>query len=480
MFCLNYLSLSLQLIAVCCWLVQAKANPSPQTHQRVAVVKTAVQLPLFPKGVLENVLKFIMAGFKYSILLTPSSKYPKQSLPDDEKYNDTALYLDIFNGFMFDSEGNEMNGYQLEISNLDMSNIAIEPLTMSAYGWIPFSYMRAKPIIAEHIFPPLFHFASKEPFVKFRMYDRQSPLSKMETTNEEYFRWSEDYNANQLDNWMIHILAHVLDPSDNAPLIIFHWESHFFDIISSYQQSNEQQRPLTFDFMCDFTSTHNPVVSVVPYSFSRFSFNGQEEEVIAYFHGKRNGIYVDIGANDGIRHSNTYALEKYLGWSGLLVEPLKRLAKDLLLHRNIDKNSFLHACVYDKTFQAEFLEVTSGSGEFSGVADSWPWFANNAYDSPYSITKVPCFHIQDVLDAHGLEQVDYLSVDAEGADLIILEAIEWTRFSASVVSVECHEQTENEKSINNPNQEQQLIDLFMDRLQYKSYKRLGWDLMFFK
>jgi hypothetical protein len=70
--------------------------------------------------------------------------------------------------------------------------------------------------------------------------------------------------------------------------------------------------------------------------------------------------------------------------------------------------------------------------------------------------------------------VDYLSVDAEGADLIILQAIDWSKFSAGVVSVECHAKPEEEEKL------QSLIDLFMNKLQYRRMKRLGWDLMFFK
>ena len=35
----------------------------------------------------------------------------------------------------------------------------------------------------------------------------------------------------------------------------------------------------------------------------------------------KGGVYVEAGANDGIRQSNTLALKEALGWSGILVEP---------------------------------------------------------------------------------------------------------------------------------------------------------------
>ena len=36
---------------------------------------------------------------------------------------------------------------------------------------------------------------------------------------------------------------------------------------------------------------------------------------------KRNGYFIDLAAADGITGSNTFFLERYLGWDGLLFEP---------------------------------------------------------------------------------------------------------------------------------------------------------------
>lgn len=39
-----------------------------------------------------------------------------------------------------------------------------------------------------------------------------------------------------------------------------------------------------------------------------------------YFKNKLNGIYVELGALDGLMYSNTFFFENYLGWSGILIE----------------------------------------------------------------------------------------------------------------------------------------------------------------
>jgi len=56
---------------------------------------------------------------------------------------------------------------------------------------------------------------------------------------------------------------------------------------------------------------------------------GQDKLIIeTLFPGKTNGVFVDIGANDGVTFSNTYLLEK-LGWSGLVIEPIPSIYEQL-------------------------------------------------------------------------------------------------------------------------------------------------------
>ena len=47
---------------------------------------------------------------------------------------------------------------------------------------------------------------------------------------------------------------------------------------------------------------------------------GQDKWVVEFFNHKRNGYFVDVGAYDGVEGSNTFYLEKVLGWTGICVE----------------------------------------------------------------------------------------------------------------------------------------------------------------
>jgi len=54
-----------------------------------------------------------------------------------------------------------------------------------------------------------------------------------------------------------------------------------------------------------------------------------QQDIVARYVAISNNRYdkqffVEIGAGDGYHFSNTFILEKYFGWSGLLVEPSKK------------------------------------------------------------------------------------------------------------------------------------------------------------
>ena len=67
--------------------------------------------------------------------------------------------------------------------------------------------------------------------------------------------------------------------------------------------------------------------------FHRYSpftgLDGLDKKLIAIMGNLHGGVYVEAGANDGIRQSNTYFLAKRRKWTGVLIEPIPRLARQL-------------------------------------------------------------------------------------------------------------------------------------------------------
>jgi len=76
--------------------------------------------------------------------------------------------------------------------------------------------------------------------------------------------------------------------------------------------------------------------------FRKFnSINNIDKKLLKYLDFK-DGFYIECGANDGVNQSNTWYFEKTLNWRGILIEPNKKIFKDLKKNRscrNIFKNN---------------------------------------------------------------------------------------------------------------------------------------------
>ena len=69
------------------------------------------------------------------------------------------------------------------------------------------------------------------------------------------------------------------------------------------------------------------------YGPSKDSEHAEEWAIRDFFGNRRDGVFLDIGANHYRRFSNTYYLETVLGWSGIAVEPLKSFEADYVKFR---------------------------------------------------------------------------------------------------------------------------------------------------
>ena len=84
---------------------------------------------------------------------------------------------------------------------------------------------------------------------------------------------------------------------------------------------------------------------------------------------KKNGFFVEFGATDGVKFSNSYLLEKDFGWQGILGEPARGF------HERLQQNRGCHIetnCVWCSSGDSlVFSEPRDGS--LSSIAD----FVNN-------------------------------------------------------------------------------------------------------
>jgi len=153
------------------------------------------------------------------------------------------------------------------------------------------------------------------------------------------------------------------------------------------------------------------------------------------FHGRRGGVFVDIGAHDGEALSNTCYFERELGWSGLCVEPNPAVFGRLRANRRC---ACLNCGISDRAGTLAFLQLPGELEMGSGFVEHYdPRSAFAARPPPGARRlEVPVRRLMDVLAEHGMRRVDYLSIDTEGADFAILRSIDFSACDIAAVSVE--------------------------------------------
>lgn len=148
---------------------------------------------------------------------------------------------------------------------------------------------------------------------------------------------------------------------------------------------------------------------------------------------RRQGFFVEFGASDGISLSNSWLLEKRLGWNGILAEPARCWHESLTRNRTcaIDTD-----CVWSRSGeQLDFDEVSVG--EFSTLSEFSQSDGHAEARADKTSYQVPTVSLNDLLRRHGAPaEPDYLSIDTEGSEFSILKELDFARFNFKVITCE--------------------------------------------
>jgi FkbM family methyltransferase len=168
------------------------------------------------------------------------------------------------------------------------------------------------------------------------------------------------------------------------------------------------------------------------YGPNRNSRNQEEWIIRDFFQDRRDGVFVDIGANDYRKESNTYFLETSLGWSGIAIDALPEFGPDYAKHRPKTRFVAMFASdVADSTVQFFVPDnnqlVSSSNAQFV-----------ERFGAPGKVRVVPTTTLNAVLDEAKIDKVDFVSMDIELAEPKALAGFDIERFRPSLVCIEAH------------------------------------------
>lgn len=139
--------------------------------------------------------------------------------------------------------------------------------------------------------------------------------------------------------------------------------------------------------------------------------------------GFQPGVFVELGALDGVRYSNTLVLERCFNWRGILIEANPHnFAKLQASGRRATK---IHSGVCSGT---GFVTMTVGGSEESADVEALPKNILKGMQQRRKISNatvdVPCRSLSSIMHGAGIDSADFLSLDVQGAEYKVLETVD--------------------------------------------------------
>jgi FkbM family methyltransferase len=168
-----------------------------------------------------------------------------------------------------------------------------------------------------------------------------------------------------------------------------------------------------------------------------YSQEGEDMVIRSFFEGKKNykGYYVDVGAHHPYRYSNTLHFYQH-GWQGINIEPTPGAVKLFNTFRRKDIN--LNIGISEKADKLTFYCFNEPA--LNGFSKEHSEEINRS-NLPYRIIKeveVETSPLGEVLDKYlpPGQNIDFLTIDVEGLDLMVLKSNNWSKYKPSFILVE--------------------------------------------
>ncbi|MEW5901255.1 MAG: FkbM family methyltransferase [Acidobacteriota bacterium] len=185
---------------------------------------------------------------------------------------------------------------------------------------------------------------------------------------------------------------------------------------------------------------------------------GNEEVVIRhFFQDRRGGYFLDVGAYHYRDKSNTYYLEKNLGWGGIAVDANGEFEQGYLKHR--PQTRFFALFVSDKSDEMADFFIVKDPRHLTKSTAVRSFIEGREADQ----IKVPTIKLDDLLQKLEVKKIDFFNLDIELWEPHALAGFSIGQYQPDLVCIEAH-----------PPVRAQILKYFHDN----SYQRLDQYLLF--
>lgn len=176
------------------------------------------------------------------------------------------------------------------------------------------------------------------------------------------------------------------------------------------------------------------------YSQDSYGLDGLDK-IIAASIPRDAGFFIEIGAFDGVTQSNSLLLEA-AGWRGLLIEAnpgnyaKAARSRPNALVEHAACVGFGHAAATTIITDVGLMSMTSESRMDESARTDWLSRGEGFNARARQDIEVPVTTVSALLDKHAIEHVDLLLLDVEGAEVAVLEGIDFDRHAPTRIVAE--------------------------------------------
>ena len=200
------------------------------------------------------------------------------------------------------------------------------------------------------------------------------------------------------------------------------------------------------------------------------------------FNRKTDGVFVEVGALDGFGASNTWFFEKDRNWSGLLIEPNPIEYRKMADHPR-SRSKTENCAILNTENVLDFISIEGPCNVLSCILQFCPKEHLDRIDVEFEnykncpkghpnysykeIVKIQSYKLQTLLNKYDIKKIDLLSIDVEGAELEVLQSIDFDKTDISCLLVETDKNSEEKSQ-------------FLINKGYRILRNIQWDTVFVK
>jgi len=168
--------------------------------------------------------------------------------------------------------------------------------------------------------------------------------------------------------------------------------------------------------------------TALPLSYAQ---NLEDYHLSLAFAGQPTGTYIDIGGGHPVAGSVSFWFYER-GWQGIVVDPQQPLAA---LHRQVRPRDTVVSGIVGAQSGSATLFVVDRLHALTTTIEAYADNAKN-YGADVASVTVPAVTLAELCASHGIETIDFLKIDVEGAEADVIAGGDWRRYRPKVVVVE--------------------------------------------